>query len=371
MLQLLQEPFQVGSLTLANRWVMAPMTRCFCPAGIPGPDVAAYYRRRAEAGVGLIVTEGTWIPHAAASNEDSAPRFYGDDALNGWRRVVEEVHAVGGKVIPQLWHVGLTRKPVVEHLYAAVREDLSKRVSPSGYVMPDEKVAEGMTSLEIEDVINAYAEGARTAERLGFDGVEIHGAHGYLVDQFLWHKTNRRGDRWGGNLAGRGTFAVEMIRACRSRVSADFPIVLRFSQWKLQEYAGTLAATPQELESLLAPLALAGVDVFHASQRRFWEPQFPGSTLNLAGWARRLTGRPTITVGSVGLEREMLETMFSADESPVARLDRLEEMLERREFDLVAVGRALLSDPQWTDKVRRGAWHELLPYRPAALSNLT
>src|SRR5690606_32216941 len=100
-------------------------------------------------GVGLIITEGTWINHPAASNDDNAPRFHGDDALAGWRRVVDEVHAAGGLIMPQLWHTGLTRRPVAEHIYDAIEEDLSAKVSPSGYVLPGEKVGDGMTEREI------------------------------------------------------------------------------------------------------------------------------------------------------------------------------------------------------------------------------
>lgn len=364
------EPVRIAGLELRNRFVMAPMTRCFSPQGIPGPDVAAYYRRRAEAEVGLIVTEGSWIPRAAASNDENAPRLYGDDALAGWQRVVEAVHSAGGKIIPQLWHVGLTRKAVIENLYDAVPEDLSARVSPSGYVMPGEKIAEGMSCAEIDAVIEAYADGAEFAKRVGFDGVEIHGAHGYLVDQFFWHETNRRCDSWGGDIAQRTAFGTAMIRACRERVGSAFPIVLRFSQWKLHDYNAKLAENPRELERFLLPLAEAGVDIFHASQRRFWEPEFEGSELNLAGWTRRLTGKPVITVGSIGLEREMLQTMFSADICPVAPLDRLIEMMERDQFDLVAVGRALLADPRWVEKVHRRDWDQLQPFSPATLASL-
>ena len=150
------QPFSHGPLHLANRIVMAPMTRCFSPGGVPGADVAAYYRRRAEGGAGLIITEGTWIPHHAAANEENAPRFYGEDALSGWRHVVAQVHAAGGKIMPQLWHTGLTRRPVLENLYEAVVEDLSLKVSPSGYVMPGEKIGEGMTSAQILSMRPVY-----------------------------------------------------------------------------------------------------------------------------------------------------------------------------------------------------------------------
>ena len=235
--------------------------------------------------------------------------------------------------------------------------------------MPGEKVGDGMTVGEIEEVIEAYAEGAETAERLGFDGIEIHGAHGYLIDQFFWHETNRRTDRYGGDLRARATFAVEMIHACRARVSADFPIVLRFSQWKLQDYDAKLARTPQELETLLTPLAEAGVDVFHASQRRYWVPEFEGSSLNLAGWAKKVTGKPSITVGSVGLANDMSEFM-RGETAQATNIDAAIRMVERGEVDLVAVGRALLSDPAWPRKIRNGDLSAIAPFNTGVLATL-
>jgi 2,4-dienoyl-CoA reductase-like NADH-dependent reductase (Old Yellow Enzyme family) len=371
--QIIFSSFEAGSLKLDNRIVMAPMTRCFSPNGVPGPDVAAYYRRRAEGGVGLIVTEGTWINHSAASNEKNVPRFYGEDALEGWRRVVREVHAAGGKIVPQLWHTGLTYRPDSTNVYEKIEEDLSYKVSPSGYVMPGQKVGEGMTDDEILALIDAYAEGAETAEALGFDGVEIHGAHGYMVDQFLWAETNKRTDRWGGSLENRTRFACEILRACRARVSDTFPIILRFSQWKLQEYSAKLAATPEELERILIPLSEAGVDIFHASTRRFWQPEFEGSDLNLAGWIKKITGKPTITVGSIGLDKDLTETATANpdDLNAAVGVDGVCDGLERGEYDLIAVGRALIADPDWPHKIRRGSINDIAPYGVAALATLT
>lgn len=363
-------PFHHRKLDLPNRIVMAPMTRCFSPAGVPGPDVAAYYRRRVEGGVGLIITEGTWIPHPDASNEENAPRFYGDDALAGWQRVVAEVHVAGGRIMPQLWHVGLVKKPDIENIYCA--KDAAPSSSPSGYITPDQKICEGVNDEQIADLIEAYATAAATAHNLGFDGVEIHGAHGYPIDQFFWAATNRRTDRWGGSIAARARFGAEVVRAMRARVGPDFPIVFRFSQWKLQDYQARLADTPEELADYLAPLSDAGVDIFHASQRRFWQPAFDDSPLNLAGWARKLTGKPSITVGSVGLEGDLLQTMFQVDQAPIdaGHLARLLEMVLAGEADLIAVGRGLIADPDWAEKVRRGRIDDLIPYTRQALASL-
>ena len=289
------KPFTLNGLTLPNRIVMAPMTRNFSPRGVPGPDVAAYYRRRAEGGAGLILTEGTSPNHPQAANMPQIPHIYGEEALAGWPRVVEGVHAAGGRIFSQIWHVGAVQGQSVPKLPVSP-------ISPSGLLKPDVKIGEPMTQADIDTMIDAYAQGAANAQRVGFDGIELHGAHGYLIDQFFWDGTNRRTDKYGGDLTQRTRFAVEVIQECRRRTGPNFPIQLRFSQWKLQDYAARLATTPDELARFLEPLAGAGLDAFHCSTRRFWEPEFEGSDLNLAGWTKKLTGKPTITVGSVSLD---------------------------------------------------------------------
>lgn len=364
-------PFVSPKLELANRLVMAPMTRARAPGGVPGADVAAYYARRAASGVGLIVTEGTWIDHPSASNEADVPRFYGEDALAGWRAVVEVVHAAGGKIAPQLWHVGLSQKSDIENLYASDFAREAPPLTPSGILKPGEQVAQPSSVADIEAAIRAYGDGARTARELGFDAVELHGAHGYAIDQFFWAGTNRRTDEWGGaTLAERARFGVEVVRACRAAAGEDFPIIFRFSQWKLQDYAARLADTPEELASLLVPLAEAGVDLFHASQRRFWEPAFAGSDLNLAGWAQKLTGRPTISVGSVGLSTDLLDALVGGQDAEVTDVAELVRRMEADEFDLIAVGRALIADADWAGKLRDARLAEARPYTKESLLSL-
>ena len=358
------KPFSVGKLKLANRIVMAPMTRSFSPGGVPGADVAAYYRRRAENQVGLIIPEGTVINHPASTNDPRVPHFYGDAALAGWANVLAEVHAVGGRIMPQIWHVGTVRKmgdrPNPE----------APPIGPSGLYKPGVKVVEPMAEAEIAAVIAAYAQAAADARRLGFDGVELHGAHGYLIDQFFWEGTNQRTDRYGGDPVARTRFAVEVIQACRRAVGPDFPIVLRFSQWKQQDYAARLAQTPELLGRFLAPLVDAGVDLLHCSTRRFWEPEFEGSPLNLAGWTKKLTGKPVITVGSVSLDTDMFAA-FRGQGAAITSIDKLIEMIAREEVDLVAVGRALLVDPAWAAKVRDNRMQELVPFTPESLQSLS
>ncbi len=210
--QALFAPFRLGSLELPTRVVMAPMTRSFSPGGVPNAKVVEYYRRRAAAGVGLIVTEGTTVGHKAANGYPNVPRFYGEDALAGWKQVVDAVHAEGGKIVPQLWHVGNVRRLGTE-------PDVSvPGYGPMEKVKDGEVVVHGMTQADIDEVIGAFAQAARDAKAIGMDGVEIHGAHGYLIDQFFWEGSNQRTDSYGGDLAARSRFAIELIQAVRAAV---------------------------------------------------------------------------------------------------------------------------------------------------------
>ena len=361
-------PFSFKKLTLPNRIVMAPMTRSFSPEGVPGADVAEYYRKRAAGGVGLILSEGTAIARPSAKNDPRVPDFHGEAALAGWKGVIDTVHAAGGKMGPQLWHVGSARNRQTEWLAPPPVD------SPSGLSSPGKRFGEPMTEEAVADTIAAYAKGAADAERLGFDCAELHGAHGYLIDQFLWSGTNERGDAFGGaTLKERSRFAADAVKAVRAAVSPDYPILLRLSQWKQQDYAIRLAHSPDEMADWLVPLVEAGVDILHCSQRRFWEPEFPDvdgeEGLNFAGWAKKLTGAPTITVGSVGLSGEFIAA-FGGESSKPASLDGLIKRLERDEFDLVAVGRALITDPDWVEKVRDRREHEMNDFTREALATL-
>jgi 2,4-dienoyl-CoA reductase-like NADH-dependent reductase (Old Yellow Enzyme family) len=356
-------PFRLKSLTLPNRIVMAPMTRSKSPNQIPGENVARYYRRRAEGGVGLILTEGTSPEHLSASNDANVPAFFGEASLAGWANVLKNVKSVGGHIMPQLWHQGVIRHP------GTGPHPEAPSMSPSGLARPGKTVAEPMTQRDIDSVVAGFAKSAGYAKALGFDGVEIHGAHGYIIDQFFWDGTNQRTDAYGGSLEKRDRFAIEIIEAVRAAVGPEFPIILRFSQWKQQDFAVKLAHNPQELERFLAPLAKAGVDIFHCSTRRFWEAEFPetGSDLNLAGWTKKISGHPTITVGSVGLNDDFINAYRQKGAEP-ASIDRLLEMLDRGDFDLVAVGRALIVNWDWPNKIRAGG--PFNAFDPKALETL-
>lgn len=347
-------PFAVKSLRLRNRFVMSPMSRYSCPDRAPNEELINYYRRRAAADVGLVMTGAAAIDRPAANNSPVLADFR-PVCHAMWQRGVEAVHEAGGAIALQLWHAGGLYEQDANYR-PALRE------SPSGLGGPDRMVGEPMSEEAIADVIAEFGRAAGAAKRLGFDAVEIHAAHGFLLDQFFWKETNRRSDRWGGaRIENRARFPAAVIREVRRAVGPDLAVSVRLSQWKEQDYEARLAHDPDEMSSWLAPLVDAGADIFHCSQRRWWEAEFPGSDLNFAGWVKKLSGKPTITVGSVGLDVEVMSFFGGAVAKP-SSIDAVAERLERGDFDLVAVGRTLLADPEWVLKVRDSSYQHLKPF---------
>lgn len=356
-------PLTVRSLELRNRIVMSPMTRSHSPGGVPGPDVVEYYRRRAAGGTALIVTEGVAIDHPTAVDNPRVPHMYGEAALDGWRCVVDAVHAEGGRIVPQLWHVG----PLWGAMTAQVDPNLTP-MRPSGvwgepgvtsygeeYVTRASEPTRAMTTEDIEHVVAAYADAAASAAQVGFDGIALHGGHGYLLDSFLWEGTNLRDDEWGGDLERRTRFPAAVVASIRSRIGENLPIFYRFSQHKQQNYEARIARTPDELKAVLTPLAKAGVDVFDASIRRFDMPAFEGSDLTLAGWAKKVTGALSMAVGSVGIATSLRESRIQSAAPVRNNVPELERRLVDDEFDLIAIGRLHLADPSLATILREGA----------------
>lgn len=357
----LLQPLTIRGLTLENRFVMAPMTREMADDRGPGQNMADYYDRRAKNNVGLIITEGIGIDEPAAVDTANIPHLHGDAVIKAWTKVVNQVHCSGGKIIPQLWHQGAMRDAAISPNpdilplrpsgiigpigKISLEAEKIKRLSIPGPVMSEEKIA---------DVISAYARSAETAKAIGFDGIALHGGHGYLIDNFLWHGTNTRTDKWGGSRAKRAEFAAELVRAIRRAIGPDLPIIFRFSQFKMQDYMAKLAETPAQLGELLEPIAEAGVDVFDGSQRYFDTPIFEESSLNLGGWAKKLTGKMGMCVGGVGLDKGGRDHHTDSGSAATDNLGRVVDRFKNGEFDLVGVGRSLLNDPAWVQKAING-----------------
>jgi len=224
-----------------------------------------------------------------------------------------------------------------------------------------------MDGEDFEQVLSAFVHAAVQAKAIDCDGVEIHGAHGYLLDSFLNPVVNRRNDSYGGSVENRMRFPLCVVCAVREAVGAGFPIIYRFSQWRVDDYREIKWKTPDELALWVAALREAGVDLLDVSTRNALAPAFEGSRRTLAAWAKDLSELPVIAVGTVSLALavdEPGEVVPPADPGPVF------ELVEKGEVDLIGVGRALIANPDWVRVVRDGDWRNLRPYTRAILSRL-
>ena len=233
-------------------------------------------------------------------------------------------------------------------------------LSPSGLTQRACPNGQAASLEQLDELRDAYVRSALLAKEIGADGVEIHCAHGYFLDQFLWIETNVRTDRYGGKtVAERARFIIEITEDIRKAVGPDFIITLRISQWKEVCYKARIVDTPEELGALIRNLEAAGVDVFNISTRYFHNPEWPerNPRLGLAGWVRSYTQKPIIAVGSVGLSVDVMDTFFSTEsiESHAEQsITALEHRLRENEFDLISVGRSCIGDPPFVSKVQAG-----------------
>jgi len=360
-LSVLFTPLAIKRLKLRNRFVMPGMQRGFMNDGAPTPKMIEYMRRCAVGGAGLIISESTSPDHPSAYWQPVMGRME-HATLGEWKQVADVVHSGGAAFLLQLWHPGAMRKVAPGHPLAAC-----PALSPSGLIQADRPNGRAMTREDLEELKAAYVRAAERAREIGADGVEVHSAHGYLLDQFLWAETNRREDEYGGaTLAERARYAAEIVAAIRRTVGTEFVISYRFSQFKEVDYGAAVATGPQDLGGMLSLLRAAGVDLFNASSRRFFKPEWPDSAhpdFTIAEWTRALTDAPVMTCGSVGLNVEMFANLFDGEEPSELCIERdlafLAERVRRGTIDLVGVGRMHIANNDFVDKVRAGNLQEL------------
>lgn len=352
----------VGSTVLRNRFVLPAMQRGLAVDYALTPHLIEYYRRCAHGGAGLIITESVAIDHPTSTGHDGFVLMIDQSRAASWTGCIGAVHGEGSRILVQLNHTGACR---VENA-GGPRPDMAS-LSPSGLICAGKPNGRAATIEELAEIRDGFVRSALFAREFGADGVEVHCAHGYLLDQFLWSETNLRTDEYGGvTLAERARFPAEIVRAIRQTAGKDFLISVRFSQWKEVDYAARIVSSPQELAPFLEVLRDAGADMFHASTRRFYEPAGPGSDQTFAGWVKSQTDAPVVTVGSVGLSVDVMDTIYT-DKAIEGRtqqcVERLEALFAERQFDLVAVGRSMMADPDWVTKVRDGRYDEVVPFR--------
>ena len=329
----LLEPYALGDLTLANRLVMAPMTRNRAPGCLPNERMARYYFQRATAG--LIVSEGTQIAAVAQGYQDT-PGIYTDEQRDGWRRVTDAVHAAGGRLFAQLWHVGR----VSHSYYHGLRPVAPSPIPPPGKAyIPDGplpyETPHALTLSEIREVVEQFRHAARAAREAGFDGVEIHGANGYLIDQFLRSGANQRTDEYGGSVENRCRFLLDVTRAVVD-VWNDRRVGVRLSpggttngavdEDPVATFSAAIAAldaidTLAYLHVVEAPVGTNGPDERAVCATEMARPLYRGTLITTGGY-----------------------TPESA-----------EHLLEKRCADLVGFGRLYIANPDLAARVRHRA----------------
>ena len=354
-------PLTLRGLTLRNRFVMPAMQRGFMDDGAPTQQMVDYLRRCAAGGVGLVICESTSPDHPSAYWLPVMGRI---DAgtLRAWQRVVDAVHAAGAAIFIQLWHPGAMRKVAPDHPLAQL-----PAWSPSGLIQGGRGNGRAMTHADLAELQASYVRAARDARRLGVDGVELHAAHGYLMDQFLWAETNQRSDQFGGpTLAQRACYPAAVAAAMRDAIGPDLVLSFRFSQFKEVDYGAAIARDPDELRDMITLMRSAGVDMFNVSSRRFRKPEWPESAhrdWSIAQWTRSFTDAAVMTTGSVGLNVEMFADLFDGqDPSELSVSGDLQELAARvadGTLDLVGVGRMHIANNDFVNKVRAGRVHEL------------
>lgn len=314
-----------------NRLAVAPMTRVTASAaGVPTPAMRDYYTRFAKGGFGLVITEGLYTDKAYSQGYLYQPGIADDDQAQAWAGITKELQRHDTLVFAQLMHAGALSQgnPYRAHTVAPsavqpVGEQLGFYYGEGNYPKPVE-----MTEAEIAEVIDGFVQSATRAARIaGFDGIEIHGANGYLLDQFLTAHTNLRTDGWGGDVHGRVRLLAEVLKAVKAEVGDEVPVGIRISQGKVNDFTSKWPGREADAEVIFGTLARAGADFIHVTEFEAWKPAFEGGSDSLIALARRHAPGVTI-IANGGLHS----------------IDRAGEALELG-ADIIALGRGALANP--------------------------
>lgn len=334
----LLDSYPLAGLPLRNRLAVAPMSRVSATGeGVPTERMASYYASFAEGGFALVITEGVYTDEGFSRSYARQPGLATEAQVAGWRGVVDAVHAAGGFVFAQLMHGGALSQVLEETIAPSSVRPKGEKMSEYGGEGPFPLPRE-MSEDDIRKAVAGFADAARNAKEAGFDGVEIHGANGYLVDQFITDYTNGRDDRYGGSAADRTRFACEVIEAVRGAVGDGFPVGIRLSQGKVDDHVYRWPGGRADAEAIFAAVGNAGPDYLHvASEGRDWrETARIDEGITLTQLAKRVTGLPVVTNGGM--------------HDP----DLAEAVLREGHGDLVALGRGALANPDWPKRLRDG-----------------
>ncbi|QVY63441.1 NADH:flavin oxidoreductase [Cytobacillus gottheilii] len=336
--EILLQSYKLNKTELKNRVGVAPMTRISATDdGFVTDKMVKYYRSFAKGGFGLIITEGTYIDKKNSQTYQYQPGIAIDGQAQAWKKVVDAVHDEGGKIFMQLQHSG----PLSQGSHFSEETIAPSSVKPKGeqlkfyygegeYIIPRE-----MTREEINDVKKSFVEAAQRAENAGFDGVEIHGANGYLLDAFLTEYTNLRTDEYGGNTENRVRFLVEIASEVTKAVGKDFTLGIRISQSQVNDYLYKWSGKEEDAKIIFSSLGQSGLDYIHITEYKAWQPAFDGGEKSLVSLGKKYSQLPIMANGQL------------------ENIERAIDIVRNGDADIVTLGKGALADHDWVKKIER------------------
>lgn len=340
---------QLGKLKLRNRVALAPMTRTSATEeGLATEKIARYYANFARGGFSLIITEGLYPDESYSQGYLNQPGIANEAHIKAWKKVVNAVHDEGGYIFAQLMHAGglsqgnrYKNEKIAPSSIKPKGEQLGIYRGNGEFAIPREITKEG-----IKEVIHGFSAAAVRAREAGFDGIEVHGANGYILDQFLTDYTNQRTDEYGGSTVNRVRLLVEVLQAIRYSVGQNFQVGIRISQGKVNDFDYKWAGGESDAKIIFGKLSQAGADFIHVTEHDATQPAFEkGPTL--ATLAKKYGRLPVIANGNL--------------EDP----NKAEEILKKGEVDIIALGKGALANSDWPNRVVNGC--SLKPFNPEIL----
>lgn len=350
--EILFRPLRLGPLEVRNRVAVAPMTRVSAtPEGEATPRMAAYYAEYADGGFGLVISEGIYTDTAHSQGYLNQPGLATPTQQASWRPVTSAVHAAGGRIFAQLMHAGAqgqdnpyTGGETVGPSAVAPKGEKAARYGSAGaYAVP-----KALSAAEIDTVVEGFAEAAQRADDAGFDGIEIHGANGYLVDEFLSGYFNHRDDDYGGTPEARARLAARIVARVKEATGGRIPVGIRLSQIKVSD-PDYRWLDEDEAAAIFGAVVTAGADFVHISEVDALRPAFGEHGPSLASLAKLYLEVPVIVAGGLAEPERAARMVFAGD------------------ADVIALGKGALADPHWPRHVRTGT--PPVPFNPELFSN--
>ncbi|MGN6389219.1 MAG: NADH:flavin oxidoreductase [Burkholderiaceae bacterium] len=332
---ILSTPVRLGALALPNRIAVAPMTRVSATEeGLATEEMVRYYARFARGGFGLIITEGTYPDLQYSQGYLHQPGIANDAQAAAWRPVVDAVHAEGARIVMQLMHAGALSQGNHWQTGTIGPSAVEPRGEQLGFYRGEGRypVPREVATAEIGEIVESFAAAAVRAKDAGFDGVEIHGANGYLLDQFLTDTTNRRGDDYGGSTQNRVRLLAEVAAAVRARAGDGYPVGIRISQGKVNDYEHKWAGGEEDARIIFETLGRTGLDYLHTTEHHATAPAFGEGSPSLASLAKRHGGLPVIANGGLG--------------DPMTA----EAFVAQGHADVIALGKSALANRDWPQR---------------------